>query len=89
LHDEATSNPKFEYRNPKQIRNPKFKTIALGVGLRLAPLNTAAAEDWSSPGPQRFEFSHFPHFEFVSNFDIRISDFSSEADRVKISNIFG
>jgi hypothetical protein len=50
-------NPKFEFRNPKQIRNLKSGKRRQAVTLRFVDSD----------------------FEFVSDFEIRISDLSPEA----------
>ena len=66
---------KFEIRNPKFETNPKFEG---GKSARGKEEPRRGKEEVRNP---RFGslFLHLPSFEFVSNFDIRISDFLSAA----------
>jgi len=54
-------NPKFKYRNPKQIRMTECPKLEARIGARLADL-------------PRFRF-RISNFEFVSDFEIRASNF--------------
>ncbi len=57
-------NPKSEYRNPKQISNLKFQIS-----------NTLNDQSSASTVPRLIRAFEFPSFGFVSDFDIRVSDF--------------
>ncbi len=66
-------NPKSEYRNPKQIPNSKSKITRKYV-------LSNEERDGYRKGLRAICLGHFPFwsFEFVSDFDIRISCFESE-----------
>ncbi len=75
-------NPKFEIRNPKQIRNSKSETTAGCLGFRILCFDHEIRNKFEIRDPKpraRFLGFRISCFEFVSDFVLRISCFGFRA----------